>query len=321
MEREILQTALDNLYQNTGIKGKFRSDDKMDGKLNLLIDGKEIPFLVEIKKGMRRHQLHQLGVYGRKYTNFMVVAEFIFPKLKEELREMNIAYLEANGNLFIKNKRVYLLIDTNKKAEVKKETANRAFTKTGLKILFHLLNDKDLINKTQREIADTVGVGLGNIPQVINGLKETGYLIQSTKQKYLWENRRELLDRWINDYAAELRPKLYRGNFTIKKKWQDIKLNTNHSVWGGEPAADKLTNYLRPGHFILHTNEKQKDLIKNYHIIPQITGELEVLEIFWKPQSDIAPPIIIYAELMLTGGKRNKETAEKIYHEYIQPIL
>jgi len=321
MEREIIHTALDNLYQNTGINGRFTPDTDLDGTLHLAIEGKETILVVEVKKELRRHQLLQLDNYRHRFNNFMVIAENIFPKIKEELREMGIAYLEANGNLFIKNEGIYLLIDTNKKNAVKKETANRAFTKTGLKVLFHLLNDKQLVNKTQREIADTVGVGLGNIPQVINGLKETGYLIQYRKQEYVWENRKELLDRWINEYATELRPKLFKGKYTFKKDWKNLHLNTQHTVWGGEPAADKLTNYLRPEHFILYTDEKQNDLIRNYHIVPQTNGELEVLEIFWKPKDDIAPPIIIYAELMLTGGKRNKETAEKIYNEYIQPIL
>lgn len=321
MDREIIHTALYNLYQNTGINGHFTPDTDLDGTLQLAIEGKKTIHVVEVKKELRRHQLLQLDIYRHRYTNFMVIAEHIFPKIKEELRDMGIAYLEANGNLFIKNEGVYLFIDTNKKTQVKKNTANRAFTKTGIKVLFHLLNDKQLINKTQREIADNVGVGLGNIPQVINGLKETGFLIQYRKQEYVWENRKELLDRWINAYATELRPKLFRGKYTLKNDWQNLQLNTEHTIWGGEPAADKLINYLRPEHFILYTDEKQNDLIRNYHIIPQTNGELEVLEIFWKPKDEIAPPIIIYAELMLTGGKRNKETAEKIYNEYIQAII
>jgi hypothetical protein len=321
MKGEIIHTALDNLYQNTGIKGRFTPDTHLDGMLHLAAEGKEVNLIIEVKKELRRHQLLQLDNNKQRFNNFMVIAENIFPKIKEELRDLGIAYLEANGNLFIKNEEIYLFIDTNKRGEVKKGTANRAFTKTGLKVVFHLLNEKQLVNKTQREIADTVGVGLGNIPQVINGLKATGYLIQNRKQEYVWENRKELLDRWINEYATELRPKLFKGKYTFKKEWQNIQLNTQHTVWGGEPAADKLTNYLRPEQFILYTDEKQNDLIRNYHIVPQTNGELEVLEIFWKPRNAIAPPIIIYAELMLTGGKRNKETAEKIYNEYIQPIL
>ena len=321
MENEIIRTSLNNLIKNTGINGHFSPEGDLDGILHFSIEGNEFDLVVEVKKELRRHQLLQLDHYSNRHKNFMVIAEHIFPKIKRELRDMGIAYLEANGNLFIKHEGIYLLIDTNKKVSVKKETANRAFTKTGLKVVFHLLNDKELINATQREIADTVGVGLGNIPQVINGLKETGYLIQYRKQEYVWENRKELLDRWINEYAAELRPKLFKGIYTFKKDWQNLDFDNQRTVWGGEPAADKLTNYLRPEHFIIYTDEKQSELIRNYHIVPQTNGEVEVLELFWRSDEEVAPPIMIYAELMLTGGKRNKETAEKIYNEYIEPIL
>lgn len=321
MKKGLLQTAIDNLYLSTGVKARFFSLKDFEGRLKLNIDGKEVEFILELKNELRVHQLLQLEKNKKQLKNLMIVANNLFPKIKEELREKEIAYLEANGNVYIKNEKIFLFVDTNKKIETKKETSNRAFTKTGLKILFHLLMDKNLVNKPQREIAETVGVGLGNIPQVINGLKEIGYLIHFNKHEYVWENRKKLLDHWINAYATELRPKLVKGKYTFKKDWQTVKLNNEFTVWGGEPAADILTDYLRPELYLLYTNEKQQDLIRNYQIVPQINGELEVLEMFWKPTGIIAPPILIYTELILSGGKRNKETAEKIYNEYIQPIL
>ena len=64
------------------------------------------------------------------------------------------------------------------------------------------------------------------------------------------------------------------------------------------------------------------ELIKNYHLMPDKKGEIEVLEMFWnKQEGETVPPILVYADLMIEGGKRNKETAEKIYREYIQPNL
>jgi hypothetical protein len=66
---------------------------------------------------------------------------------------------------------------------------------------------------------------------------------------------------------------------------------------------------------------KQSDLIRSYHMVPQVNGELEVHDIFWQPENGMEPPVIIYAELLLSGGKRNKETAEIIYNEYNKSIL
>ena len=44
---------------------------------------------------------------------------------------------------------------------------------------------------------------------------------------------------------------------------------------------------------------------------------------FWNQNlnTQIAPSVIVYAELLIGGGKRNKETAEMIFNEQIKPIL
>lgn len=323
MRMELINLALENLYQNTGIKGRVTKGNDLNGNICLEVQGEELTYIVEAKKELRRHQLLALKEHKNKMfpKEVIVVAEHIFPKLKKELRELNIPYLELNGNVFIKNKKVLLFIDTNKKVELKKERGNRAFTKTGLKVVLQLLIDKGLINRPQREIAKLTGVSLGNIPQVIDGLKETGYLLKLKKHEYIWQNREELLERWINDYATQLRPRIIKGTYTMKKDWETLRFKGKDTLWGGEVAADKLTQYLRPEHFILYTKEDQFDLVKNYHFIPKPKGELEVLELFFKTENGFVPPILIYAELLLTGGKRNRETAEIIYNKHVKPIL
>jgi hypothetical protein len=320
MNTDIVYQALANLTNTSGISGSIVVNEDHE-LLQLEIDGQLLEFVFVVKKELRSHQLTQIKSTSDQHPHFMLIAGHLFTTVKQELRDLNIGYLEANGNLFLKKDGLYLLIDHHKKVMIEKNKANRAFTKTGLRILFHLLNDKDLINKPQREIAVACGVALGNIPMVIEGLVETGYLIQNGYKKYVWENRTGLLERWINDYATVLRPKLIKGRYTLKKDWQQVELHSKLSLWGGEAAADQLTHYLRPEKLLIYTKEKQIDLIRNYHVIPQENGELEIHELFWKPEHSIAPPIIIYAELLLSGGKRNTETAQIIYDEYIKEIL
>lgn len=322
MEKDIIHIAIENLAKITGIESLWQVNSPLDGRLDLTIDGHHFSYVVEIKRELRLHQLQQIEEYFHRYKNFLLVALRIFPKIKDKLKEKGIPYLEANGNFFLKNERFYFLVDTQNPLELQKSKGNRAFTKTGLKVLFYLLEHKESINLTQRELAERTRVSLGTIPQVIDGLRQTGYIIPLNKKSYVWENRTTLLEKWITEYGSVFRPKLVRGRFKLKGRWQEIKLEPYKTVWGGEPAADMLTNYLRPEKLLIYTRETQKDLIRNYGFIPDSKGDLEVLEMFWKPENErTAPPILIYAELMLEGGKRNKETAEKIYNEYIQPNL
>lgn len=323
MKEEILNTALANLKKSTAIKAKKGKRKSLDGLIYLLIDNEEIELIAIVKRELRLHQLQAIKDYYKTNKNIIIVAENIFPKIKVQLREIGVAYLETNGNLFLKTNKKYILIDTNKKSKVKKERSNRAFTKTGLKVLFQFLIKPHLINKTYREIANEANVGLGSIPQIINGLKATNYLIEVENKNYIWNNQEELINRWINYYVTELRPKLIIGKYKIPKQWKDLKLNKAMSVWGGEPAGDILTNYLRPETFILYTKESKVNLIKNYKLMPKEDGELEILEMFWKKndESITAPPLLVYAELMIVGGKRNEEIAKKILNEYIKPNL
>jgi hypothetical protein len=322
MGKEIIHIALDNLLHNTGIEGFWKETDLLDGGLDLTINGLQYHFVVEIKQEVRAHQLGQIEDYFQQYDNLMLVANRIFPKIKEELRQKEIPYLEANGNIFLKKAKLFMLVDTQKPLQIEKNKGNRAFTKTGLKVLFYLLQHKEAINLTQRELAEKARVGLGNIPQVIDGLKETGYLIPLNNKTYVWENRKALLERWIAQYATVLRPKLVKERYALKGQWQDIALDNHKTLWGGEPAADILTNHLRPEKFLIYTQEDRMDLIKNYRLMPVKNGEIEVLDMFWKQEKgETVPPLLVYADLMLEGGKRNKETAEKIYNEYIEPNL
>lgn len=322
MEREIVDKAIENLRQTTGIEAFWYINGPLDGVLEFKVNNRNQLFNVELKNELRTHQLQKIEADFHLYENFLLVANRIFPKIKEELRKKGIAYLEANGNIYLEKGDILLFVDTQKPINIEKNKGNRAFTKTGLKVLFYLLQHKEAINLTQRELADKTDVALGNIPQVIEGLKETGYLIALNNKTYIWENRTALLERWIAEYGTILRPKLRKDKFALKDHWQNLLFNNKKTLWGGEPAADLLTNHLRPEKYVIYTLENRMELIKNYRLMPDNNGELEVMGMFWKPEDGkTVPPILVYADLMLEGGKRNKETAEKIYHEYIQPNL
>lgn len=322
MKQDIIHISLQNLNQLTDIQATWNNNGPLDGELDFTVNGNTYTFTVQIKRELRTHQLHQVEDCSHRFEPFLLVANRLFPKIKEALRHNDIPYLEANGNIFLKNKDFFLFVDTQKPLVVEKNTGNRAFTKTGLKVLFYLLQNKDAINLPQRELAELTDVGLGNIPQIIDGLKASGFLIPLNKKNYVWENRNALLDRWLSGYATVLRPKLLKERFAIKGNWQELQFNNEKTVWGGEPAADLLTNHLRPETFLIYTKENRQELIKNYRLMPDKNGEIQVLDMFWKFNYDKgAPPLLVYADLMLEGGKRNTETANIIFREHIQPNL
>lgn len=322
MNGKIAHIALDNLTRETGIRGIWTERQDIDGEIKLTINNENLHYFVEVKREVRPHQIAQLLKNQKQFTNVLLIAERIFPKVKAELRDLNFPYLETNGNIFIKKDNLWLWIDTNRRIDTKKVTGNRAFTKTGLKVLFYLLLHKDNINHPQRLIAEETGVALGNIPLVMNGLKETGYLLHRDRKTYIWERKEELIDRWITEYEITLKPQLFMGRFHLPTHWQELELNEFEEAWGGEPAGDILTNYLRPEEYTLFTKKNRTDFIKTYKLRPDQKGELELYEMFWgmnqEQQHLTAPPLLVYADLKLKNNKRCRETAEIIWNERIR---
>lgn len=324
----IIQKAIGQLEHNMGILLKWynKRSDELDGKIEFRYNKKKYEAYVEVKKELRNHQLPTLFKLKKKYHPLMVVAEYIFPKIKEVLREQNIAYLETNGNIYFKEGDLLLWLDGQKGIPVEHANAGRAFTKTGLKLIFHFLLDDNLVNLTYREIAGKTGVGFGNINVIVNDLKQQGFLIQKNQEEYKLVNKKELLEKWMIGYQDKLKPALLIGTFRFVKEdeynnWPKLAFKEDKTWWGGEPAADILTNYLRPEEFTIYTEEKRMDLIKNYKLIPDENGKIKVFQKFWQNEdagNKVIPPVLVYVDLMNTGDGRCIETAQKIYEKYLQ---
>lgn len=330
-EIEILNNAIQNLEKNIPINWDWKTVDyneqkEIDGELAIIVNNQKVTLFVEIKKDVKNHQLFNILNYKNKFTNFLLVAEKLYPKVKKELRDNRVNYLEGNGNVYINTDNVLLYIDTNAIAKTQKKKGNRAFTKTGLKVIFQYLLKPKLINQTQREIAEITNVALGNIPLIMNGLLETNLIVRLNKNEYVINNYEELLNKWITEFEQTLKPTLFKQRFRFQNKdkdWRTILLNTDKTVWGGEPAGDIITNHLRPEKFTLYTKETTKELILNYKLLPDDEGEITVYDMFWNNDYDTntAPNELVYTDLMITDDKRCTETAKLIFNEYIKPNL
>lgn len=326
-ENKIVTHALEMLKENTEIIGKWEATplNETDGKITFVIEGAFFQFNAIIKDTIRNFQIPMILANNRTYDPIIVIGRNIFPKIKHALRRAEIAYLEENGNIFLKQNGVTLWLDGQKNIPAKKEKGNRAFTKTGLKVLFHLLKDQKLLNLTYREIANVTNVALGNINYIITGLKQLHFITNIDDKTLILNNKKKLLQKWMTAYEERLKPTLFIGNFRFIKKedfgnWKNIELNKEKTVWGGEPAGDMLTHYLHPGELTIYTTETKTELMKNYKLIPDEKGYIKIYQRFWENAMDtnIVPPLLVYADLMNTGDTRCLETAQKIYNDYLQ---
>ncbi len=323
----IIHTALENLYKTTGIKATWKETVRgdFDGIITINRKGKKLAFDVVVKNELRYHQLH--AIFNNRKRNgkpVMIIARKIFATIKEELRENGLAYLEANGNVYINFGDTLIWLDGNKPFEEEKAKTDRAFTKTGLRVMLLYLNDAAWLNRPYRQVAEHAGVALGAIPPITAALKDLGYLVNINKRTRLVNNE-ELIKRWAEAYADKLKPSIKLGNFMLdiknERNWKQIDWIGEQALWGGEPAANLLTNYLNPQEFTLYTTQNIKGLIRNYHLLPHENGQVKVYEKFWRFPDNTqktVPPLIVYADLINTNDNRCIETANIIYEQYLR---
>lgn len=328
-EQRVIETALEQLLQTAGIAGAYEPAKRagMPGKIAFKLDKKTVKYNVVFKNEWRNHQLQQLMNYkNNNKLPLIAVGNNLFPKIKQQLRQLNIAYLEVNGNLFLKSDGINILIDTNKTMVTAEKKAGRAFTKTGLKLVFQFLLDEHWLNMPYRQIGERIDIGTGNITNIMNGLKQEGYLLPLNKNDYQIYNKRKLLETWMVAYENKLKPALKMGTFRFFKNedwqaWKKLHFKKDTTCWGGEPAADLLTGNLRPALLTLYTTETRNELIKNYKLVPDENGNIVAYEKFWhgyEMNDHTAPPLLVYADLMNTGDARCIETAQKIDDEFLQ---
>lgn len=330
MKNELIPKVIEKLKENTGFTIDFEfqeklNDNRINGALTVYFNNRNTHWIVETKNEIREHQLLRIFDLKVMHKKLMVIAEYIPPKIRKRLRDNDIAYLDLACNTYLKDRELYIFIEGNKRIQPMKSNKNRAFTKTGLKVIFAMLIHPGLINNTYRNIANTTGIALDTIHKTLNGLKQLGYIIYIDQQRKKIIRINELFNKWIPEYDTNLKPKLYIGKFKFLKPedyntWQNIQL-TNTTQWGAEPAAYLLTKYLNPEILTMYTAEKTMDLIKTYRLVPDEEGNIEIYNKFWQDNTGndhIVPAELVYADLINTGNQRNIEAAKLVYDELLK---
>ena len=99
-------------------------------------------------------------------------------------------------------------------------------------------------------------------------------------------------------------------------------------VWSGEVAAARITGNLKPVAQTIYVAPASmancmKQLASTHRPKPDPYGQIEILEKFWNlpadpKHPDIAPAILVYADLMATLEPRNSEAAKMIWETRIK---
>lgn len=317
------------LKPRTPADGRVRAD----AEFVLVLGGKRQTFLAEAKRwltpGTLGHvvtRVHDLG------KNAILVTDYVTPPVAEKLKELDIAFVDVAGNAYLRRPPVMIWVVGRKPVAARQRfRAGRAFQATGLKLVFALLCRPDLVNAGVREIAAFAGVAHGTVGWVLGDLREMGYLVETGNKRARvrrLRNTRKLVTQWAEAYARTLHPQLLMGRYQTAELdwWKKLDAAKYKVLLGAEPAAATATRHLRPGVVTLYAQETPARLMADYRLRKTEDGNIELRRRFWPFDHEwehptLAPPVLIYADLLATGDARCIETAQLIYDRYLARLF
>lgn len=332
-ETELLEKAIDAFYKTTGmaftIEGKEVeiAGHQADAVIRLNTRGVDRKYIVEVKRWLTPSMLalaiNQVKLFQQKG---LIATDYVNPKMADRLKELDMPFIDTVGNAYLNEPPVYVFIKGNKPPTIThaRGKVTRAFQPTGLKLVFVLLCNQDLVNAPYRDIQKAANVALGTVHWVMRDLREEGYILDMGKRGKKLMNKKKMLEKWVEAYNEKLKPKLLIGRYKANQNdwWRFTQIQDFNAYWGGEIAAAKLTEYLKPQIATIYTRGDAKELILKNKLFAHPQGNIEILDVFWRIEynwnhQDLVPPLLIYADLIATGDDRNLETAKIIYEREI----
>lgn len=331
-ERGVVEGALATLRDlgvDADIDPQLPKNTPVDYTATLRRGAKRAAVQIEAKRGLRPGTLGPLMLRLRDLKPpALLLTDYVTPQMAKLLRDAGIAFADTTGNAYLEfaGNIIYVTGNTPKRRP-RDEKVVRAFQATGLRVVFALLCVPELVVRPTRDLAAMLGVANGTVARVIEDLARLGFITTTGRRDRQLHNMEGLLERWVMMYPIHLRPTLLRRRFMADDPdwWKEEKFDTPHVVLGGQPAADRLTHYLKPGVITLYARGQPRplnEIVARCRLRTDPAGNVEVLEAFWPAEigvdePSLAPTPLIYADLLAAGDARSIETAKLVYDDYL----
>lgn len=292
-------------------------DGGNDGELQLVINDQTLRFRLSVK---HIHRKESLNAYMQNTDkNQILICNVLSASLSEYCEKNRINFIDEAGNAFISTDGVYFRISGRKlKPGHLNINTKKRFTVGVMKLLFVLLTNNDAVSLTMRELAALAGISLGMASKAFNQLKSENF-IRITGSGYRITDLPGLTHQWFSEYATTLRPKLGGVVLGLKGNWHDVVIR-EHEYWGGEVAAEQLTNHLKPEYMQLFTFNPLSQRINELKARPDAQGRFWLVPAFWGKDLKLdqkGKALLSVAELLASQDSRNYEVAKLINERYL----
>jgi hypothetical protein len=248
-EIRIINDALEKFREATGltveiigldIKGT-QKNYYPDARINIKWENLDFHFAIEAKKNVTRATLggtlHQIDLFQEKA---ILVTRYVNPQIADQLKEMDMPFMDTVGNVYINEPPLLVFIKGNKLVgKHRDEQPTLTFRPAGLQVIFALLCQPGVENEPYREIAKKADVALGTVGWIMYDLRRMNYLVDVKRGNRRLIRKADLLNKWATAYPERLRPKEILGKYKTENNdwWKNVDLLETGALWGGEVAA------------------------------------------------------------------------------------
>ncbi len=263
--------------------------------------------------------------------DIILLARHIPRPVAERLIDANINFADDAGNahLALGDRYNWTVIGKPAPEPVPEQ---RAASPAQVQLLFQFATDPESVNWPVRRLETAAGISKSKAAQAKRQMTAEGLLIQ-TKKQYKLAPVSLIAERLVSGYAQVLRPKLVLGRFRPPEKTTESFLarlsrgvppGVRYSLSGG-PAADFLQHFYHGPEAPLFLYPSTRMTAQQLRLLPDLEGPVTILRafgelVFGQEQNShsLAPPWLIYAELLNSSDPRAHEAAQELRRDFLR---
>jgi hypothetical protein len=281
----------------------------------------------------RIHAGSVLRIMAMEGTNFLLMPK-ISRRFSTELRALGVDHADAYGRVSLRAPTMLVEIEGNRVSNrnfdtdlaqfLDQHSRTSAIDLTSPKtaqIVFVLLSWPKLLRAPLRQISEIAGVSLGLVSRTITYLAETGFLIDG--KGWTRSGRRQTAQAWLATYPSKLGPLL---NLAFLEGPGPADIDVSDGMFSGGLAIPWLMN---PATTTVYVNSTSASFLRRNRLRKGDHPNVLLKKLFWQTPPEefsdvetfrgentpVAPPLMVYADLISSDDPREQEMANVYLRE------
>jgi len=268
---------------------------------------------------------------GRSVRNgeTLLLAPYLAVPTAKSFIDAGISFADEVGNIHLALGDEYNWTVIGERKPPKPPESER-MTPAAVQLLFQFATNPESASWTVRDLAAAVGLSKSKVAELRLQFAHEGIFTAHGGEKSPGVTR-ELRDRLISGYNQILRPKLVLGRYRYQESSVDqfvARLSREaaaqkipYALTGG-PAADAMQHFYRSSELPVFLDGEHH---RSLRLLPDRTGPVILFKpfgnlVYWREFEGkmVAPPWLVYAELLTGSDPRAREAAEEFRQEYLK---